>query len=30
MVLITAGMGRRRRVGDAGDLVPEVAGHVDG
>jgi hypothetical protein len=29
MVLIAAGMGRRRRAGDPGDLVTEVAGHVD-
>jgi Family of unknown function (DUF5317) len=30
MVLIAAGMGRRRRADDPGDLMAEVAGHVDG
>lgn len=30
MVLIAAGMGRRRRADDPGALVPEVAGNVDG
>ncbi len=29
MVVITAGMGRRRRADDPGGLVPEMTGHVD-